>query len=157
MSSAPGSVPPGGDGNKVPRGNLFPFKIRRFGRECGFQEVSIARRVVYRKKFRRAGDPVAAPHVRLRPDPPIVSEDREPGRQRYRLRLEESAPPSWIRAFRASLFGLPPARAALAARIEFVGDEVVFSAQEKEYEATREALETNISRVNQILAGGTGR
>ncbi len=113
--------------------------------------------MVYRKKFRRTGDPVAAPHVRLRPDPPVISDDREPGRRRYRLRLEESAPPSWIRAFRASLFGLPPARAALAARIEFVGDEVVFSAPEKEYEATREALEANMTRVNQILSGGTGR
>ena len=33
----------------------------------------------------------------------------------------------------------------------------MFSAQEKEYEATREALETSITRVNQILSGGTGR
>jgi hypothetical protein len=93
----------------------------------------------------------------LTPDPPIVTEDQDSGRRRYRFRLEESAPPSWIRAFRASLFGLPPARAALAARIEFVGNEVVFSAQEREYEATREALETSITRVNQILSGGTGR
>jgi hypothetical protein len=45
----------------------------------------------------------------------------------------------------------------LASRIEFQGDEVVFNAQEKDYEATREALEMSISRVNQILAGGTGR
>jgi len=137
---------------------IFPLSKSRGSVENGrFRRSSIARKVVYRKKFRRTGDPVAAPHVRLRPDPPVVSDDREPGRRRYRLRLEESAPPSWIRAFRASLFGLPPARAALAARIEFVGDEVVFSAPEKEYEATREALETNITRVNQILSGGTGR
>lgn len=86
-----------------------------------------------------------------------MTEDQETGRRRYRFRLEESAPPSWVRAFRASLFGLPPARAVLASRIEFVGNEVVFSALDKEYEATREALETSISRVNQILAGGTGR
>jgi hypothetical protein len=119
--------------------------------------VSIARRVVYRKKFRRTGEPVAGPNVRLRPGPPTVSEGNEPGRRRYSFRLEESVPPSWIRAFRASLFGLPPARAVLASRIEFQGDEVVFNAQEKDYEATREALEMSITRVNQILAGGTGR
>lgn len=96
--------------------------------------------------------------MRLRPDPPIVSEEQQDtGRRRYRFRLEEQAPSSWVRAFRASLFGLPPARAALAARIEFIGDEVVFSAQDKEYEATREALELSITRVNQILSGGTGR
>lgn len=119
--------------------------------------MSIARRVVYRKKFRRTGEPTAGPNVRLRPGPPTVSEGNEPGRRRYSFRLEESVPPSWVRAFRASLFGLPPARAVLASRIEFQGDEVAFNAQEKDYEATREALEMSISRVNQILAGGTGR
>jgi hypothetical protein len=121
------------------------------------REVAIARKVVYRKKFRRNGEPTAGPSVRLIPGPPTISEGNEPGRRRYSFRLEESVLPSWVRAFRASLFGLPPARAVLASRIEFQGNEVVFQAPEKDYEATREALELSISRVNQILAGGTGR
>jgi hypothetical protein len=69
----------------------------------------------------------------------------------------EEAPYEWVRAFRASLFGLPPARAALAARFEFSHDEVAFSAAESELDAIHETLRTSIESVNRILSGGTGR
>lgn len=69
----------------------------------------------------------------------------------------EEAPYEWVRAFRASLFGLPPARAALASRFEFSHDEVAYTAADSEIEAINETLRTSIEAVNRILSGGTGR
>lgn len=76
------------------------------------------------------------------------------GRTYFRVYLDSTPSPEWMRAYRAGLLGLMPEDREAVLRLEFDANSVRFAAQDAEVGRLRRALQQRLDAVNTILSGG---